>query len=118
MLPSTTVATAAEVDRTLRELVRRLDEASIDESGLPRQRSVAVSIPDLELHYTAVFGGGRISGLKKRDPVGNEDVMIKVGSDDLVALASGRMGVAGALLTGKLRVDAGFSDLLLIRQMF
>ncbi|MGH2830960.1 MAG: SCP2 sterol-binding domain-containing protein [Actinomycetota bacterium] len=112
------MATPAEVDRTLQDLVRRLDEAAIEEAGLPRQRRLLVRIKDLGLTYTATFGGGRISGLEQKESGGDEDVTITVGSDDLVALASGRMGVGGALLSGKLRVDAGFSDLLLIRQLF
>lgn len=86
--------------------------------GLPQKRTLAVKIRDLDASYTATFGGGRITGLSRGSPTGKEDVTITVASDDLVALASGRMGVGGALLSGKLRVDAGFSDLLLIRQMF
>ncbi len=112
------VATAAEVDRTLKDLVRRLDEAAVDANSLPESRTLAVLIKDLGVSYTAQFGAGRISALAKAEPLGDEDVRIVVGSDDLIALATGRMGVGGALLMGKLRVDAGARDLLLLRHLF
>lgn len=118
MLVCDSVATEEEVDQTLHGLARRLAEARIGHRSLPERRSLAVFIKDLPLTYTAVFGDGIISNLQRQAPDGNEDVRIHVSSDDLVALANGRMGVGGALLTGKLRVDAGMSDLLLLRRLF
>lgn len=114
------VATSAEVDRTIKRLVRRLSDATRDpKATLPRgERSLAVVIPDLDLVYTGSFSSGAISNLRKGGPAGDEDVKVTVSSDDLVALADGRLGVAGALLWGKLRVDAGARDLLLLRQLF
>jgi len=112
------VATEDEVDRTLRDLVRRLEGADVGRRSLPERRSLAVFIKDLDVSYTAVFGEGVISSLAKAEPSGNEDVRIFVSSDDLISLAAGTMGVGGALLTGRLRVDAGMSDLLLLRHLF
>lgn len=112
------MATASEVDRTLKQLVKRLDEASLEPGNLPEKRSLVVFIRDLDITYTAVFGGGRITALKKRDAEGDEDVRISLSSDDLASLANGKLGVGGALLTGRLRVDAGARDLLLLRQLF
>lgn len=112
------MASEAEVEATLNDLISRLDEAGVERRSLPDRRTLAVLIKDLDLTYTAVFGGGKISALEQRTPSGDEDVRISVASDDLVALASGRMGVGGALLTGRLRVDAGVSDLFLLRQLF
>lgn len=112
------VATEDVVDRTLRDLVRRLETADVGRRSLPERRSLAVFIKDLDVSYTAVFGDGVISDLAKGEPAGNEDVRIFVSSDDLISLASGKMGVGGALLTGRLRVDAGMSDLLMLRHLF
>ncbi|MHB8511415.1 MAG: SCP2 sterol-binding domain-containing protein [Actinomycetota bacterium] len=113
------MASEADVDRTLKELIRKLDDASVKERALPEKRKLRMQIRDLDLVYIANFGSGRITGLKRsQEEPGDEDVRISVGSDDLVALASGRMGVASAMLTGRLRIDAGVRDLLLIRQLF
>lgn len=118
MLVCGAVATEEEVDQTLHALARRLADAQVEHRSLPERRSLAVFIKDLDVTYTAVFGEGMISDLVRRPPAGNEDVRIHVSSNDLIALANGRMGVGGALLTGKLRVDAGMSDLLLLRRLF
>lgn len=114
------VASADDVDRTLKELVRRLNGAKLEDGAqMPEgSRSLVVSIRDLDITYTCVFAGGRIDKLRKAEPAGDEDARITVSSDDLVALASGKMGVGGALLTGRLRVDAGMRDLLMLRQLF
>lgn len=112
------VATEDQVDTTLRDLVRRLSEADVGRRSLPERRSLAVFIKDLDVSYTGVFGDGIISDLERREPDGSEDVRIHVSSDDLISLATGKMGVGGALLTGRLRVDAGMSDLLLLRRLF
>jgi predicted lipid carrier protein YhbT len=114
------VATPAEVDRTLKDLVRRLAGASPQTRSTPSgERKLVVFIPDLELVYTGAYSAGAISSLRKAArPNGEEDVKITVSSDDLIALADGRLGVGSALLWGKLRVEAGARDLLLLRQLF
>jgi putative sterol carrier protein len=114
------VATAADVDKTLKDLVRRLNGAEIDHGAqMPEgSRSLVVAIRDLDITYTCVFANGRIESLKKGQASGDEDARITLSSDDLIALASGKMGIGGALLTGRLRVDAGMRDLLMLRQLF
>lgn len=114
------MATATDVDRTLKDLVRRLNSATLDsDAQMPEgSRSLLIVIRDLDVTYTCVFTGGRIERLRKTEESGDEDARITVSSDDLIALATGKMGVGGALLTGRLRVDAGMRDLLMLRQLF
>lgn len=112
------MATVAEVDQTLHDLVRKLENASVEPRSLPERRTLTVHVRDLDLDYIAVFGEGRISGLEQGEPSGDEDVKISVSSDDLIALAKGTLNVGGAMLTGKLRIDAGMRDLLTIRHLF
>jgi predicted lipid carrier protein YhbT len=114
------VATREEVDRTLKELVKRLDGADLDGASLPEHtRSLVVSVPDLELTYAAEYSGGRIRKLKVAKPPGDRaDVRITVGSDELVALADGKSSLPMSLLFGRIRVDASARDLLLLRQLF
>lgn len=118
VLRSVIVASLPEVERTLRDLVRRLEDSSVDASSLPEERFLVVAIRDLDHTFTARLTQGKIYDLQSAEPSGDEDVKISVSSDDLIALTSGRMGVTTAMLTGKLRVDAGVRDLLAIRQLF
>jgi predicted lipid carrier protein YhbT len=112
------VATKAQVERTLAELIKRLDSTDVSDRSLPEDRSLVCYIRDLELYYSGTFSAGRISKLVGQTKQKRGDVLITVGSDDLVALADGRLSPVYAFLSGKLRVDAGARDLMLIRQLF
>ena len=46
------------------------------------------------------------------------DARITARSDDLIALIDGRLGVAYAFLTGKVKIDAPASDLMMLRKLF
>jgi predicted lipid carrier protein YhbT len=114
------VATQADVDRTLRKLVKRLDGADLDGADLPDEaRTILCSITDLELDYVAEYSKGRIRKLRLVDEApGRADVKISVGSDELIALANGKSSLPMALLFGRIRVNANARDLLLLRQLF
>lgn len=113
------MATPAEVDRTLKKLVKRLDTADLDGASLPeQQRDIICVITDLDLVYRAEYADGRIRKLSKIKSVDGGDVRISVASDELIALADGKSSLAMALLFGRIRVDAHARDLLLLRQLF
>jgi predicted lipid carrier protein YhbT len=114
------VATAQEVDRTLRELLGRLDDAELNGAKLPSDvRSILCIVTDLDVVYRAEYAKGRIGKLRKvKNRDGDADVRITTVSDELVALAEGRSSLPMALLFGRIRVDANARDLLLLRQLF
>lgn len=112
------MATRAQVERTLDALIKRFHAADVADARLPDQRKLVCYIRDLELYYTGTFNEGRVSSLVPEDGATGADVLITVSSDDLVALADGRLSPVYAFLSGKLRVDAGARDLMLIRQLF
>lgn len=114
------MATREEVDRTLRELVGRLDDADLDSASLPEQkRTILCEITDLDVTYGAEYSGGRIRKLRVlRTQRDGADVRLALSSDELIALAEGRGSLPMALLLGRIRVDATARDLLLLRQLF
>lgn len=113
------MATPSDVDSTLRALVERLDAADLGPkaSTIPG-RNLVCNVSDLGLVYVAEYREGRIAKLSRVPDGSVGDVAVTVSSDDLVALAGGRMSVMPAILTGRLRVDASAGDLLLLRQIF
>jgi hypothetical protein len=120
VVSSRDVATRAEVDRTLKKLVKRLDSADLDGASLPEeQRTIVCRITDLDIAFRADYAAGRIRKLREV-PSGTEggDVRISVSSDELIALADGKSSLPMALLFGRIRVDAHARDLLLLRQLF
>lgn len=114
------MASRAEVDRTLRKLVKQLDGADLDDADLPSDaRSILCSITDLRIDYRADYARGRIRKLRVVDEdEAAADVKIALSSDELVALADGKSSLPMALLFGRIRVDANARDLLLLRQLF
>lgn len=114
------VATREQVDRTLRELVGRLDGAELNDAKLPSEsRSILCVVTDLDLVYRAEYSKGRIRKLRVvKAGTDGADVRITLPSDELVSLAEGRSSLPMALLFGRIKVDANARDLLLLRQLF
>src|SRR5262245_12005908 len=115
------VATKHQVERKLRELITRLDEAEDDVRGslagaLPDSRIIEVIVPDLEASYWTELVGGRIGPLHAGPPP-DAEIRIQVNSDDLVHLVDGRMPLFTAYLRGQVRINASWSDLLRLRKL-
>ena len=111
------VASAAEVERSIRSLMKKLADASPDPQSIPN-RTILVVLPDLKTAYRVELKGGRLRALRKAQTNEATDARITAKSDDLVALIDGRLGVAYAFLTGKVKVDAPASDLMMLRKLF
>ena len=111
------MATPEQVETTVLGLVQRLQ--ALDPELRRRHaldRTVSCRVTDLEQVWT-----GRLcdEGLLDVSTEGAEraQVRLAVSSDDLVALADGRLSVASAFATGRLRVQAGPLDLLKLRTL-
>ena len=116
------MATRQQVERTLRELVARLDAGGGPAGGslarsLPARWVLALRVTDLDAEYWAELRQGRMGPVHRGTPPGEADVRIAAASDDLVALADGRLGVVPAYLGGRIRVEAGLRDLLRLRDL-
>lgn len=119
VISSPIVAARSDVERTLRSLIGRLNDADPSaKGGLPADRTIACVLPDLATCYRANLRKGRVSRPSPADEPEDGDVVFTVSSDDLMALAEGRLSLPAAVVTGKLRIDAGPRDLLLLRRMF
>jgi predicted lipid carrier protein YhbT len=111
------VATAAAVERAIRSMMKSLDDASPDPGTIP-DRTVLCVLTDLDAAWSAELVDSRMLNLQKADPSERTDVRIKASSDDLIALIEGRLNIATAFLTGRVKIDASAVDLLRIRRLF
>jgi predicted lipid carrier protein YhbT len=111
------VATIDEVWATVHDLVARLDalEPEVRTKYLI-ERTVSCRVYDLDVVFV-----GRLceEGLLDvhTEPVDKAQVRLSCSSDDLIALAEGRLAAPTAFATGRLRVQAGPMDLLRLRQL-
>ena len=111
------MATRSEVDGALLGLAARL--AQVDPGVREKHvlaRSVSCAVPDLGVVYSARLDDAGLSGMTT-EPVQDAQVRLRVDSDDLVALAEGRLGLPTAWATGRLRVEASVLDLLKLRTL-
>jgi hypothetical protein len=114
------VATKDEVSRAIARLMARLDgnESNV-RSAIPGRKVMGCRVLDLDTEWYSVIDDGRVSPPTETPPPGEPvAVLLKVNSDDLIELVEERMSFMSAFLSGKVRVDASFTDLLRLRTLF
>ncbi|MGF1431923.1 sterol-binding protein [Kitasatospora sp. LaBMicrA B282] len=82
-------------------------------------RTLSCWLTDLDVTFTGTLRDGRLQGIAHADgaPGGKAAIRLTMTSDDLVALVDGRLGFAAAWARGRVRLEAGFQDLLRLRNL-
>jgi len=95
--------------------LRGMDAAGREQHVL--ERTVSCRVPDLD----AIFNG-RLDGKGFHDitiaTAPRAQIRLTIPSDDLVALADGRLDFGSAMRAGRVKVSASFGDLLRLRKLF
>jgi hypothetical protein len=100
----------------MRRLVTLLH--SVDEDTRRQRlpdRSLCCTISDLGTTYVGELRGGAVHGRVRLGEPDGAQVRVTIASDDLLALESGELKLATALAQGRIKVEAGLADLLLLR---
>ncbi|GAA4913745.1 SCP2 sterol-binding domain-containing protein [Streptomonospora salina] len=103
---------------TVSERIAKLDPG--DRRKHIVERTVSVTVSDADTVFDMRLTGDGVRDVTQRgtdDPGERADVGVTVSSDDLVALAEDRLDAAKALLGGRVRIDANFSDLMRLRKL-
>ncbi|MEV0595276.1 SCP2 sterol-binding domain-containing protein [Nonomuraea cavernae] len=114
------MASVEECRAALAKLVAQFDE--IDEQDRARhvvERTVSCRVPDLTVTFYGRLHHDGLDPFREEPPTDGRsaDVRLTIGSDDLVSLVNGELDLARALLGGKVKIDASFSDLLRLRRL-
>jgi hypothetical protein len=82
-------------------------------------RSLSCHITDLDTTFRGRLAGGRIrvDATEPGPPAAKADVRLAMAGDDLLALVGGRLDFARAWASGRIRLEAGFRDLLRLRKL-
>jgi predicted lipid carrier protein YhbT len=115
------VATKRQVETKLRELIRRLEGAGDGvhanlAKALPEARTIRIDVTDLDTTYWTQLSEGRMGPLHQGEP-DHADIRMRASSDDLVAMVDGEVGLMKSYLSGRVRIDASFSDILALRRL-
>ncbi|MFE3907241.1 SCP2 sterol-binding domain-containing protein [Streptomyces sp. NPDC059153] len=114
------MATMAECRSALEKLSDSLARADGDvRSAAALDRSLSCHIKDLDITFTGRLANGRIQVLDTADgPPGEKaEIRLAMTGDDLVAMVNGEMNFARAWGAGRVRLEAGFRDLLRLRSL-
>lgn len=115
------MASAREVEQLVEDLAARL--AALDPEVRRRyvvERTVSCTVADLARVVSARLTDDGLVDVVWSPTSGAPEraqVRLALASDDLLALAEGRLGLATAFATGRLRIQAGPMDLLRLRTL-
>lgn len=111
------MATPGEVEAAVHALVARLGAVDPDlRRRYCADRTVSCHVTDLDLVWSGRLGERGLEDVTTA-AADRAQIRLTVGSDDLVALADGRLGPGAAWAGGRLRVQAGPMDLLMLRTL-
>lgn len=114
------MATTEECRSALGRLSDNLARAEGDvRSATALDRSLSCHIKDLDVTFTGRLEGGRIQVADVHDgpPRRKAEIRLAMTGDDLVAMVDGELEFAKAWATGRVRLEAGFRDLLRLRSL-
>ncbi|MFD4660603.1 SCP2 sterol-binding domain-containing protein [Kitasatospora sp. NPDC058444] len=114
------MANAEECREALERLSRNMAKSTGDvRKAAALDRSLSCRITDLDLTFTGQLRDGRIQDVVASPgvPTGKAEIRLTMSSDDLVALVGGRLTFASAWASGRVRLEAGFRDLLRLRTL-
>ena len=112
------MTTAEECRTALQKLAGRLSDLSPDERDKYfGNRTISVTIPDLNVTFVTVLGSGDdpVRLAAPGDPPA--DIRMTANSDEVVALAEQPMNIARAWMGGRIKIEASVKDLFRLRRL-
>jgi putative sterol carrier protein len=111
------MATVEDCRAALEKLAKRLaDNAAQSRQKLDFDRTLACRVTDLGVAFHGRLSDGQILDLADGDDPRAKIKLTSTG-DDLVELVNGRLNVASAWTSGRIKIDAGMLDLLKLRKL-
>ncbi|MEV7419104.1 SCP2 sterol-binding domain-containing protein [Streptomyces sp. NPDC089919] len=114
------MATIEECRAALDQLSDNLARADKDVRGAAAlDRSLSCHITDLDTTFTGRLREGRIEvrGTAPGPPREKAEIRLSMTADDLLAMVAGDLNFAKAWAAGRVRLEAGFRDLLRLRSL-
>jgi hypothetical protein len=111
------VATVEECEQALADLADRLAGSESARRSVSFDRSLTCTIRDLDVIFAGRLKGGQLVDIR-RAPSKDAQIKLAMSGDDLVALVAGRLKMASAWATGRVRIEASIRDMLRLRSLF
>ncbi|MEV0093175.1 SCP2 sterol-binding domain-containing protein [Streptomyces sp. NPDC050738] len=114
------MATTQECRSALDKLSDSMVQANSQvRSAAALDRSLSCHITDLDVTFTGRLVDGRIEvrDTQQGSPREKAQIRLAMKGDDLVAMVDGELNFAKAWASGRVRLEAGFRDLLRLRTL-
>ena len=108
------MATIEECRTALGEFAAKL--GGMDDSAKSLVRTVSLRVPDLDTTFSGTLRHGTLEGVTT-EPAERAQIRLTIGSDDFVAMVAGHLNFASALARGRVKIEAGIRDMLLLRKI-
>lgn len=82
------------------------------------ERTLSCHVPDLDVTFAGALRGGELVGLTTEPQPKPAQIRVTAASDELVAMVDGRLDLAKAWLTRRIKIEASMLDLVKLKTMF
>jgi alkyl sulfatase BDS1-like metallo-beta-lactamase superfamily hydrolase len=111
------VATVEQCEQALRDLAARLAAKDPARRSTGFNRSLTCTVRDLEVIFSGQLRDGLLADIH-RASARDAQIKLNLTSDDLLSLVDGKINMASAWATGRVKVEAGVRDLIKLRSIF
>jgi hypothetical protein len=112
------MTSAEECRAALQKLAGRLSDLSpAERDQYFGNRTISVTIPDLNVTYVTVLGTGNDPVRESAPGEPPADIRMTAKSDEVIALAEQPMNIARAWMTGRIKIEASMKDLFRLRRL-
>lgn len=110
------MATTEECRQALEKLAAGMTSDGAGAAG-SFDRSLSAHMTDLDVTFSGDLHDGTLTGITT-EPRPRAQIRLTLSSDDLLALTAGTLAIGSAWASGRVKIEAGFGDLLRLRKMF
>ncbi|MGC0422468.1 alkyl sulfatase C-terminal domain-containing protein [Embleya sp. AB8] len=112
------MATVEECREALEELSAKMGRAEGDtRKATQLDRSLGCRITDLDVTFSGRLRDGALHDITTDPSPERAQIRLTTSSDDLVALVAGNLDFAAAWARGRIKLEASFKDLLVLRKL-
>ena len=111
------MATIEDCEQALGQLADRLAANDAARRKVAFDRSLTCTIRDLDAIFAGRLKDGQLVDIR-RAPSKEAQIKLSMSSEDLLALVDGRLKMASAWATGRVKIDASIRDMMKLRSLF
>ncbi|MET7303196.1 alkyl sulfatase C-terminal domain-containing protein [Embleya sp. NPDC005575] len=112
------MATVEECRRALEELSAKMGRAEGDtRKAAQLDRSLSCRVTDLDVTFSGQLRDGALHDIDTEPRTGKAQIRLTMTGDDLIALVAGDLNFAAAWAKGRVKLEASFKDLLVLRKL-